>query len=75
MGMIDQIKAANAGRRMYNKLCNVCKVRLTQEFAADYRRQQATGEIASTPQQVVERTKKVLCSRCLRVYNEAMGNR
>lgn len=75
MSVIDQIKVANAGRRMFNSMCNKCRLRMVQEFSKDYKVQQQTGKQSLSPQETVERTKAILCNRCQKVFDEAMVNR
>lgn len=75
MSIIDQIKLANAGRRMYQRMCNRCRQRLTQEFSSAYKQQQATGQINQDPRDVKKRTLEILCQKCRDVYQEAMENK
>jgi len=75
MSVMDQIKLANAGRRMYQKMCNQCRVKLTREFASSYKQQQLTGQYNQNPQEVKQRTLEILCTNCKTVYLEAMENR
>lgn len=74
MGIIDQIKLANAGRRMYAQMCNRCRQRLTQRFAKEVREQRQTGDY-NTDVDVQAETMRILCPKCKVVYEEAMGNR
>jgi len=75
MSMMDQIKLANAGRKMYQRMCNKCRRNLTKEFSSAYREQQATGQYNQNPQDVKQRTLDILCDKCKDVYREAMENK
>lgn len=75
MSVIDQIKLANAGRRMFAQMCNPCRQKITKTFADDYRTQQLTGRVNQNPQDIKDKTMALLCENCKKVYEEAINNR
>lgn len=75
MGIFEQIKLANAARRLHQRMCNKCRIAWVKEFKRDKEEQELTGLYNRTPQQIQADAMALLCTKCKKVYQEAIENR